>query len=310
MTIKASLSGNQPRRAFLTQIGGAACAIATGQAAIGASEAVQKVAPVGCNIYGWSQYYQREAKNVNEHLDDVFEALRDAGYDYLEGFVDVAQPENNLRLAQRMRGKGLAPVCLYTGGQLHSTDWQKTVDKLLAAATVCQKAGFTLIDCNADPIGREKTDDELKTQARALNALGAGLRAMDMKLGVHNHTPEMANGAREFHHNLKETDPATVGLCYDVHWVYRGGIAPADSLKEYGSRIVSWHLRQSRGGTWWEDLDSGDIDYAAIARFAKEHALIAPYTVELALEKGTEVTRSAVENHRRSREFVRRTFGV
>jgi hypothetical protein len=33
------------------------------------------------------------------------------------------------------------------------------------------------------------------------------------------------------------------------------------------------------------------------------------YSVELALEDGTKITRSAVENHRRSREFVRRVFG-
>jgi inosose dehydratase len=136
------------------------------------------------------------------------------------------------------------------------------------------------------------------------------LNGLGLRLGIHNHTPEMANHAREFHHIFRHTDPALVGLCYDVHWVYRGGVLVADCLKEYGARIVSWHLRQSRDGVWWEDLDTGDVDYAFVARYAKDHRLTAPYTIELALENGTKITRSVVENHRRGREFVRRTFGA
>jgi inosose dehydratase len=85
---------------------------------------------------------------------------------------------------------------------------------------------------------------------------------------------------------------------------------PQDALQAYGSRIVSWHLRQSRNGIWWEDLDSGDVDYEAVARYAKEHQLARRFTVELAIENGTKITRSVVENHRRSLEFARRVFGA
>jgi hypothetical protein len=72
--------------------------------------------------------------------------------------------------------------------------------------------------------------------------------------------------------------------------------------------VVTWHLRQSRDKVWWEDLDTGDIDYAAVAQYAKAHRLPRRFTVELALEGGTKITRSAVENHRRSGAFVRRVF--
>jgi hypothetical protein len=83
-----------------------------------------------------------------------------------------------------------------------------------------------------------------------------------------------------------------------------------DALRQYGERVVSWHLRQSRGQFWWEDLDQGDIDYSEIAAFANSKSLPRRFSVELALEGGTKITRTAVENHRRSREFVRRVFGV
>jgi inosose dehydratase len=263
---------------------------------------------IGSNIFGWGQYYQREGKKLN--VDEVLSALRDTGYDYLEGNLDVNQPDNNARFAEQMKAKGLKPVTLYSGARLHEAGKAKeVVNRIVAAAKVCRQAGFRALSCNPDPIGREKTDEELENQAAALTELGTALKEIGLRLGVHHHMPEMANHAREFHFNFRQTDPGLVGFCYDVHWVYRGGVMPQDALREYGHRIVSWHLRQSRNGIWWEELDSGDIDYEAIARFAKEHALARLFTVELALENGTKITRSAVENHRRSREFARRVFG-
>ena len=38
--------------------------------------------------------------------------------------------------------------------------------------------------------------------------------------------------------------------------------------------------------------------------------VIRRYTVELAIENGTKITRTVVENHRRSRDYVRQTFGA
>ena len=83
---------------------------------------------------------------------------------------------------------------------------------------------------------------------------------------------------------------------------------PLDALREYGDRVVTWHLRQSRDDIWWEDLDTGDVDYEAVAKYAGTHQLPRRFTVELAIESGTKITRSVVENHRRSREYVRRVF--
>jgi inosose dehydratase len=262
---------------------------------------------VGSNSYGWGQYAQRDKKKLD--VEEVISALRDAGYDYLEHTMNVDQPEENAKFAAQLNAKGLQPVSLYTGARVHeAAQANAVVARILAAAKVCQQAGFRVISCNADPIGREKTDEELKTQAAALSELGEGLNALGLKLGMHHHMPEMANHAREFHYNFEHTKPAVVGFCYDVHWVWKGGVMPLDALKQYGDRVVTWHLRQSRDGIWWEDLDTGDVDYAAVAKYAKAHELPRCFTVELAIEGGTKITRSVVENHRRSREYVRRVF--
>jgi inosose dehydratase len=262
---------------------------------------------VGSNSYGWGQYAQRDKKKFD--VEEVISALRDAGYDYLEHTMNVDQPEENAKFAAQLKAKGLQPVSLYTGARVHeAAQASAVVARILAAAKVCQQAGFRVISCNADPIGCEKTDEELKTQAAALSELGAGLNALGLKLGMHHHMPEMANHAREFHYNFEHTKLAVVGFCYDVHWVWKGGVMPLDALKQYGDRVVTWHLRQSRDGVWWEDLDTGDVDYEVVAQYAKANGLPRRFTVELAIEGATKITRSVVENHRRSREFVRRVF--
>jgi inosose dehydratase len=299
----------QTRREFLGLLSGAALVGLSFPAAYCAqSDAAQKTV-VGSNVYGWGQYAQREGKSLD--VEEVLSALRDTGYDYLETFLNVAQPEEAARFAEQCKTKRLQPVSLYVGGRFHEAKAAKeTVERILAAGKICREAGFQLFSCNPDPIGREKTDEELKTQASALADLGAGLKALGMKLGVHQHLPEMKNNGREFHYDFQHTKPDEVGWCDDVHWVWKGGIQPLDALKQYGERVVTWHLRQSREGIWWEDLDTGDIDYAAVANYAREHHLARRFSVELAIEPGTRITRSVVENHRRSREFVRKTFGA
>jgi inosose dehydratase len=298
------------RRAFIRRtslaVGGAAALVPISLSCAAPSGVASKTL-VGSNIYGWTQYAQREGKTLD--VPGVISSLRDCGYDYLETFMDVGKPEANATFAEQLKAKGLQPVSLYTGGTMHEAPKAaETVARILAAAKVCKAAGFVALSCNPDPIGRAKTETELKTQVGALADLGQGLNELGIRLGIHHHLPEMANNAREFHFVFNNTKPEIVGFCYDVHWVWKGGISPLAALKDYGERIVTWHLRQSRAGVWWEDLDSGDVDYAAVAAYAREHHLARRLVVELALEGGTKVTRSAVENHRRSREFVRKVF--
>jgi len=266
---------------------------------------------VGSQLYGWGQYYQRAGKDFAQHQDEVLSALRDAGYDYAEGSLDVGTPDRTTKFAEQLEKKGMKPVSLYVGGATHVLGKAtETCERIAKAARVAVKAGFGIINFNPDPVGRPKTESELEIQAEALRELGEELNGIGVRLGIHHHTPELANGAAEFHSNFRRCPADRVGFCYDVHWVYRGGIGPVECLREYGDRIVSWHLRQSRGGTWWEDLDTGDLDYAAIAKVVRERKLPRFFTVELAIEPGTTITRSVVENHARSREFVKRVFGV
>lgn len=304
-----SVPARLTRRHFLGAALTGAAAVAGCRTAPRAAAAARPL--FGSQLYGWGQYYQREGRKLAHHLPEVLSALKECGYDYAETNLAIHEPGAAARFVELARQHGLGAFCFYTGGRLHEREAaRKTIAAILAAARSVQGAGVRVINCNPDPVGRDKTEAELQVQADALRQLGEGLHELGMQLGVHNHTPEMKNGAREFHANLRRTPPARVGLCYDVHWVYRGGVAPLDILLEYGDRIVSWHLRQSRGGVWWEDLDEGDIDYGAVALLARNSGAARLYTVELALEKETAVTRSVTENHRRSLAYARRLFGA
>ncbi|MBL9172542.1 MAG: sugar phosphate isomerase/epimerase [Verrucomicrobiales bacterium] len=304
------------RRRFLANaVALGAAPVLTSDLALAADKPVQapKLTPplVGSQLYGWGQYYDREGRDLDRNLDVVLSALRDAGYDYAEGTLDVAKPDNTAAFAEKLKKKGLKTVSLYSGGAFHVLGKaNETAEKIAVAAKTAAKSGFAIINVNPDPIGRDKTDAELVIQAEALTELGEELRKLGMKLGIHHHTPELRNGAKEFHSNFARCPQDTVGFCYDVHWVYRGGIPPSECLPRYGNRVVSWHLRQSRDQIWWEDLDSGDIDYVAVARVARDQKIPAFYTVELALESGTRITRSVVENHARSRAFVKQVMSA
>jgi inosose dehydratase len=264
---------------------------------------------VGCQLYGWGQYFQRAGRALD--YDEIFSSLKQSGYDYAEGNLDLVDHGANSRFSQRLRYHGLVPVSLYTGGEFHLLGRaSRTAHWISEAAKAAKKVGFEMVVCNPDPIGRDKTEAELAIQSSALAELGQELNRAGLKLGLHQHTPEFRNRAHEFHENFRRTKPGEVGWCLDTHWTFRGGVDPLAALRQYGDRICSWHLRQSRKGIWWEDLDDGDIDYGPLAQAARERRIPVRLTVELALEEGTLVSRDAATNHARSRLWVRRTFGV
>ena len=95
--------------------------------------------------------------------------------------------------------------------------------------------------------GAEKTDEELALQARNLDRLGAALQGMGLSLAVHAHDKEMRSGAREWYYNLRHTDGAKVGICLDVHWLYRGGQDPLPMLRAAGGARSATCISGIRG---------------------------------------------------------------
>ncbi|MDZ7605013.1 MAG: TIM barrel protein [Cyclobacteriaceae bacterium] len=270
---------------------------------------------IACQQYTWYSYFLRENKNWMENPETSMEAFLSTG---LRGYEPSFNgPKEVSVLHQQLNRLGITHKSMYVNSVLHEPlIVEENIGQIVSIAREAVKAGIKILVTNPTPInwnGKEnKTDDQLKTQAIALNHLGEKLKAVGMTLAYHNHDAEMRESAREFHHMLTGTDPAVVKLCLDAHWIYRGSgnsqVALFDIVEMYASRVVELHIRQSHNGIWSEVFEGGDIDYARLAGVLKKKMLKPHLVLEQAAENGTPHTMDAVAAIRKSLENARLVF--
>jgi inosose dehydratase len=272
---------------------------------------------LGTQLYPWSQHYGSQKQNLTDHWDEVLTQIAASGFDAFEyGFHSLEEVHQIVPILRRQK---LVMQAYYCGGPLHNEQAAATVRRMVAVGILAaQKTGINTVVVNPDPLDWtqpvDKNDAQLIIQAKALDRVGAGLRAKGIRLAYHTHDTEMRQGAREFHAMMTRTDPKNVGLCLDTHWVYRGAghsqVALESILALYGSRVRALHLRQSSQGVWTECFGPGDIDYRRIVRLLKAARFKGPITLEQARENGTPRLLSMVESHRRSVRYLRKLFDL
>ena len=81
-------------------------------------------------------------------------------------------------------------------------------------------------------------------------------------------------------------------------------------IRAAGDRLIDMHLRNSKQGVWMEDFGPGDLDYQPVAAYLHEIKFTGYLVVELAYEKGTQVTRALTEDLRLSRLYTEKVFGL
>jgi len=262
-------------------------------------------------MYWFSQLAAAEGQGFDERLPEYLAMAAQAGFSNVEtGLTYCATDESTQAFAARLGAAGVGLAGLYSGGALHAEHAAAAVQTILDQAARAKAIGCPGVTCNPDPIGREKTNAELATQASALNEVGAGLAELGLFFGIHTHAPEMSHNAREFRHNLDHTNEANVGLCADFHWMYRGGGDPYALTEQYAGRIVSTHLRNSVEAVWAEGFCAGDLDYARLRGLLESVGYTGPLAVEIAWEPRTPNTRPPDETLRLSREYLREVFGA
>ncbi len=263
--------------------------------------------------YIFQQYAQRKHKKLVDVLPEVIPMARNAGFHNIELNAEFFAPDAKSTTLDLVRSNGLRMPSVYAGGPMHEAGLaDATIPRVLEIGKLCQPFGCSGIVFNADPKGKgvEKTDDEVAFQVQALNRLGSSLSQNGLDLRVHNHTPEMVNGAREWRNTLRHTNPNLVSLCLDLDWVEQGGQEPLALLKEAGSRVHEIHVRSSLHKLWLEAFGPGDIDYSAAAGYLKRAGLKPLIAVELAYRENTSVTRPLSEDLRMSREYAEKVFGL
>lgn len=308
------------RREFLGRGAVAAGGLALGLHAATATPAAPLPADrlhVACNQYPWITYYRREGRDFNADLDRGLGELAASGLDGYEPII--GSPEEAARLGPLLRKHGLEMRSFYVNSTLHEAKAvEESTEHVLRVAAAAKRIGARIVVTNPSPLqwsregARDKTDEQLRVQGRALNALGRSLREMGMTLSYHNHDMELRQAAREFHHMLVSTDPENVTFCLDSHWVYRGSgnssVALFDVVKLYGKRVTELHLRQSRDHVWTETFGEGDIDYPALVRELRALGIRPHLVLEQAVEDGTPKTMATKTAHERSAVYARKVF--
>ncbi|MFZ5831847.1 MAG: sugar phosphate isomerase/epimerase family protein [Planctomycetota bacterium] len=283
----------------------------------GAAEAAKGSKPhIACNHFPWLQLFRRDGRNFNADLDAGLAEVAQSGVDGFEPMI--TKPEDVDTMAPLLKKHGLEMRSLYINSLLHVPEGVDTsIANVMDIAERAKSAGTRIIVVNPTPIrwgGPENKDDQqIRTQAAALQKLGEKLHTLGLVLGYHNHDPELRNAAREFHHMMLSTNPKHMSLCLDAHWMYRGSgnsvVALMDIVKLYGDRVCEVHLRQSVNGTWTEAFGEGDIDYRELARQLQAKGVRPHIVLEQAPEKQTPKTMDAVEAIRRGRAYAEEVMG-
>ncbi|MEO7144101.1 MAG: TIM barrel protein [Bryobacteraceae bacterium] len=263
--------------------------------------------------YVWTQQLHTEKKSLAEGMEDIFASAQQAGFHRMELMSSILPPELRAKaLALTAKYKIDIPILYISAAMWDYTAANQAIGDAVALAEPLKPAGLRMVTVNLEekPGRQRKSDEELAAEAYNLNKLGAAIKQRGLRLMIHNHDPQMANGAREWRNALHHTDPSLVWFCVDVHWVYRGHQDPMTLVHEAGTRIASLHLRNSRNGVWMEDFGDGDIDYRPIAAYLRQLRYRGYLEVELAYEKGTNPSRPLTEDLRRSRIYAERIFGI
>ncbi len=265
-------------------------------------------------IYIWEELLQRERRSLSEGLPEIFSNARAAGFSAIELSDPFFAPPLREPTLALLRQNRMSVPSVYLGGAMHEEAvGAQTIQRGLATFAAARPAGCHAMVCDPSPKpgDGEKTDEELATQVRLVNELGRRLAAEGGNLRFHNHKVELASHAREWRYMLKHTDPAAVSVCFDIDWANQAGCKPMELLREAGHRVREIHVRSSHHLVWDEDVEGkGDVDFGPIAAWLQQEGLKPLVVVELAYDKGTVVTRSLIEDLRRSREFTERTFAV
>jgi inosose dehydratase len=268
--------------------------------------------PLAMEAYIFQQYAQRQKKTLREVLPEVIPLARQAGFRNIELNREFLLPDVAPVTLGLIRANQLSMPSVYVGGPMvDDTAARATISEALRIADLCRPFGCKAVVHNADPKSgeAEKSDGELRAQSANFNRMAEALHAQSIQLRIHNHTPEMANGAREWHDTLAHTDPQLVTFCLDLDWAEQGGEDPLALLKEAGKRVTEIHVRSSQNKLWLESLSEGDIDYRRVAAYLREANLQPLVVVELAYRPHTVVTQPLGEDLRRSRIYAEQIFG-
>ena len=240
---------------------------------------------------------------------DVFLSFREArqvGFHYVESFIDyfgdyLDKPEELLKKTDVI---GVKFDTISNGGrmEMHFEDaskHEKILEQHMRLVEFIKRLGCDHLKINTGPRRPSgTTDQDLKNMAVIFNLLGKRITAEGLKFGVHAHMWTQLENRREIDAVLGSTDPQHVWFVLDTGHITMAGIDPVELTRALGSRIIEFHLKDTkpeyRGGAKkrldrndamkdpiFFELGKGGVDFPAIKAHLDQIGWRGWLTVEL-----------------------------
>ena len=258
---------------------------------------------IGTTMFQWDKEFEKRGLDFDENIEQVHKEIKEVGLDGVESRLSLADTdEKALELKKICDNNNLKIASLYGGCKLYDKKVvNDEIENYIKSITSAKKSGCSLITLDmATPEDRKKTDEELRVQVDALNKMGKELEKINMRVGIHNHTPEMENDAREFHYIMENLETDYVGVCLDIAWTVKAGVSPVELIKKYHEKIFDVHVRNIQDKEFTQEITEGSISYPRIIELLEKHDYNGWLVIELAYMEDTDVTRSFKENINRS----------
>lgn len=191
----------------------------------------KKLKSIGCQLYTLRSVIDKDPKAI-------FDQLREAGY----GEVEVVRG-NMSKIWDALKQTKLKPVSLHIDTQYFTVQQ----DKLGPALDDAKAKGFKYVVCPYIAPADRGGVDVIKKLADTLNSAGEKCKAAGTQLCYHNHAfefePVKGGKGNLLDVLMESTDPALVGLEFDIMWSAVGGMDPIEVLKKYKGRVPLLHVK-------------------------------------------------------------------
>ena len=135
-----------------------------------------------------------------------------------------------------------AGVTPYAAGPLYT----KTNEDVRRFFEYAKRFGFkTVVGVPYDPADAKDSWNKRVGSRKQLEYIDKLVKEFDIRYAIHNHGPASPNMYPDVAYGwnlVKDLDPR-IGFCMDVGWEYGCGKDPAETIRQYGSRIYDLHFK-------------------------------------------------------------------
>lgn len=175
---------------------------------------------------------------AKKDLADTLKKAREVGFEYVQwsGMPDLPATE----IRAHLDAAGLKAIAGHYGVEAFETDFEGSVQYWKTIGALDVAPGGMMNDC------RDSLEAWLRGAAR-LDALGARMREVGMRLSYHNHAFEFETFPEDPRAKLdilyESTKPENLFAEIDTAWVQVAGADPAEYLRKYSGRCPVIHVK-------------------------------------------------------------------